>query len=137
MILHALALCASAALFGGMLLYSFGFAPLLFSRLPPAEAGSLLRAAFPRYYVFVVGTALVAALACLGLDGPAAALLGAVAALGLVARQGLMPAINRASDARAAGDAAAKGRFARLHGLSVAVNLVQLAAVAVALPRVG
>jgi hypothetical protein len=42
------------------------------------------------------------------------------------ARQQLMPAINRARDARAAGEQSAAGRFRRLHGLSVLVNLAQL-----------
>ena len=135
MILHAFALYATAALFGGMLLYSFGFAPLVFTKLPVAQAGRLLRDAFPFYYLFVIGVALVAALAFLALDGLSAWLMGIVVVLGLAARQLLMPAINRASDARAAGDETAKGRFARLHGLSVVINFVQLAGVAVALHR--
>ena len=135
MILHTLALFATATLFGGMILYSFGFAPLVFTKLPVAQAGTLLREAFPFYYLFVIGVAIVAALAFVALDGLSAWLMGIVVVLGVAARQLLMPAINRASDARAAGDASAKGRFARLHGLSVVINFVQLAGIGVALYR--
>ena len=137
MILQTVALFATAALFGGMLLYSFGFAPLVFSKLPMAQASTLLREAFPFYYLFVVGVATGAALALLAVDGLSAWLMGIVVVLGVAARQLLMPAINRASDARAAGEASAKGRFARLHGLSVAINFVQLGAIATVLYRLG
>ena len=130
-----IALFAAAALFGGMLLYSFGFAPLVFSKLPVAEASRLLREAFPFYYLFVIGTALVAGLALLAVDSLSAWLMFVTLVIGVAARQLLMPAINRASDARAAGDAAAGGRFKRLHGISVALNFVQLAAVGVVLAR--
>ena len=130
-----LALFAAAALFGGMLLYSFGFAPLAFSTLPADEAGRLLRAAFPRYYLFVIATALVAGLALLAVDSLSAWLMLVTLVLGVAARQLLMPAINRASDARAAGDASAGARFKRLHGISVALNFLQLAAVGTVLAR--
>jgi hypothetical protein len=39
-----------------------------------------------------------------------------------------MPQINAARDRRSQGDAEAKSRFSRLHGLSVALNLLQLIA---------
>lgn len=42
-----LALLATALLFGGMTLYSFGFAAFLFTALPPETAGAALRRAFP------------------------------------------------------------------------------------------
>ena len=130
-----LALFAAATLFGGMLLYSFGFAPLVFSKLPAAQAGSLLREAFPFYYLFVIAMALVAGVALLGVDTLSAWLMFVTLVIGVAARQLLMPAINRASDARAAGDGPAGGRFKRLHGISVALNLVQLAAVGTVLAR--
>ncbi|MFT8243292.1 hypothetical protein [Roseomonas sp. BN140053] len=46
-----------------------------------------------------------------------------------------MPAINAASDAAQAGDAAAARRFQRGHRLSVAVNLAQMIVGAVVLAR--
>ena len=142
------ALLAAATLFGGMTLYSFGFAPLLFTRLPGEQAAKLLREAFPWYYLFTIVTAAVAGLLVVALDPFSAALLAMTLAVGVVARQLLMPAINRARDASLAGGAegaaeparadarrAAKRRFERLHGLSVALNFAQLGAVGWALAR--
>ena len=130
-----LALFATATLFGGMLLYSFGFAPLVFSKLPVAQAGTLLREAFPFYYLFVIAAALIAGVALLAVDTFSAWLMFVTLVIGVAARQLLMPAINRASDARAAGDDSAGGRFKRLHGFSVVLNFVQLGAVGTVLAR--
>ena len=128
----ALALLVVAALFGGMLLYSFGFAPFLFRTLKPETAGKLLRRAFPVYYLLTIAAAAVGALLVwLSGDGLSAMLLALVALGAVAARQGLMPAINAARDA---GNAAA-GRFRALHGASVAINMVQLALVAWVLVR--
>ncbi len=116
------ALLSTALLFGGMTLYSFGFAPMVFSAQKADVAGGLLRKAFPHYYLFVSVTALAAAGSLAGLDPLGAALMAATALVALLARQILMPAINIARDS------GAKSRFDRLHGLSVALNMVQLAA---------
>lgn len=175
------ALLAAATLFGGMALYSFGFAPLLFTRLPSEQAARLLREAFPWYYLFVIVTAGLAGILVVALDPFSALLLAATLLIGVVARQFLMPAINRARDASLgkaapadgegmsaaerggegatmavrdapAADAAApaaedvpvtdagsravaRRRFDRLHGLSVVLNFVQMAAVGWALAR--
>jgi Domain of unknown function (DUF4149) len=123
------ALLATSLLFGGMALYSFGFAPLVFSALPAEDAGKLLRRAFPHYYLFVLITAAAAGLALWPSDPLAAGLMAGTALIAVVARQVLMPAINTARDT------GAKSRFDRLHGLSVALNMVQLAAVVWALVR--
>ena len=128
----ALALLVVAALFGGMLFYSFGFAPFLFRTLKPETAGKLLRRAFPVYYLLtIVAAALGMLLVWLAGDGLSAVLLGLTALGAVAARQGLMPAINAARDA---GDALA-GRFKALHGASMAINMVQLALVAWVLVR--
>ena len=55
MMLSAAVLC-TALLFGGMTLYSFGFAAFLFTALPAPTAGATLRRAFPWFYVFVMAT---------------------------------------------------------------------------------
>lgn len=123
------ALLSTALLFGGMMLYSFGFAPMVFSALKADVAGGLLRKAFPHYYVFVLVTAAAASAALAGLDGLSASLMAGTALVALVARQLLMPAIN------AARDSGAKSRFDWLHGVSVALNMVQLAAVVWVLVR--
>jgi hypothetical protein len=126
---NIVALLATALLFGGMALYSFGFAPLVFSSLPADTAGSLLRRAFPYYYLFVLITAAVAAVSLFAFDPLSSALMAAAALIAAVARQILMPAINTARDA------GQTQRFARLHGLSVMLNMAQLIAVIVVLVR--
>ncbi len=74
----------------------------------------------------IIGLAL-ATTACLALSHPvAAAVTGAVLVAGVLARQWLLPAINASRDRTQPGDAAARSRFARLHGLSVAINAVQI-----------
>jgi Domain of unknown function (DUF4149) len=123
------ALLTTALLFGGMTLYSFGFAPLVFSALPADVAGKLLRRAFPHYYLFVLVTAVAAGLALWPRDPLASGLMAATALIAVIARQLLMPAINTARDT------GAKSRFNRLHGLSVALNMVQLVAVIAVLVR--
>jgi Domain of unknown function (DUF4149) len=57
----SLAVLSTALLFGGMTLYSFGFAAFLFTALPAQTAGAALRRAFPWFYGFVIITAAVAA----------------------------------------------------------------------------
>ena len=58
---HSLAVLSTALLFGGMVLYAFGFAAFVFKTLPPQTAGSTLRQAFPWFYAFVIATAALAA----------------------------------------------------------------------------
>lgn len=120
--LPALALLTTALLFGGMTLYAFGFAAVLFKTLPLPSARAVLRGAFPWFYLFVIGTATLAALAWWPHDPAKAALMAAVAVSTVPTRQLLMPAINRATDA---GD---RRRFAWLHGLSVLVTLAHIVA---------
>jgi Domain of unknown function (DUF4149) len=129
MIIDIAALLATSLLFGGMTLYSFGFAPMVFSALPVDVAGSLLRKAFPHYYLFVLTTAAAAAALLVQRDGVASALMAAIAAIAIIARQVLMPAINTARDS------GAKSRFNQLHSLSVALNMLQLGAVVAVLVR--
>lgn len=118
----SLAVLATALLFGGMTLYSFGFTAFLFSALPPQAAGAALRKAFPWFYAFVIVTAAAAALLWWSHDATAAALMAAVAVSTLPVRQLLMPAINRATDA------GLRQRFKWLHGLSVLVTLGHICA---------
>jgi hypothetical protein len=114
------ALLTTALLFGGMLLYSFGFAAFVFSALPPETAGPTIRRAFPHFYLFVMATAAVAAGLLWPQDQVSAALMIVVALTTLPSRQWLMPAINRATDA------GAKSRFNMLHGLSVLITLAHI-----------
>lgn len=118
----SLAVLSSALLFGGMTLYSFGFAAFLFTALPAATAGAALRRAFPWFYVFVMATAAVSALLWWPSNTAFAALMAAVAVTTVPLRQVLMPAINRATDA------GQRQRFKWLHSLSVLVTLSHIGA---------
>jgi len=123
------ALLATALLFGGMVLYSFGFAAFLFAALPADVAGAALRRAFPHFYLFVMGSAAVAALLVWPSDSVSALLLGAIALSTWPTRQVLMPAINNATDR------GAKSRFKALHGLSVVISLAHIVVAGVVLAR--
>ena len=116
------AVLSTALLFGGMTLYSFGFAAFLFSALPAPAAGAALRKAFPWFYLFVIVTAAAAALFWWPHNTGWALLMAAVALTTLPVRQLLMPAINRATDA------GLRQRFKWLHGLSVLVTLGHIGA---------
>ena len=124
-----LGLLITALLFGGMILYSFGFAAFVFSALPPELAGKTLRRAFPHFYLFVLITASVAATVIWQHDRLAAMLLTVIALTTLPTRQLLMPAINLATDN------GAKTRFKVLHGLSVVVTLAHIVMAGVVLAR--
>lgn len=118
---HSLAILVTALLFGGMTLYSFGFAAFLFKALPAPSAGATLRFAFPWFYLFVVATSTFAALLWWSHDTIAAAVLAGVALSTIPVRQLLMPAINRATDSDD------RSRFKWLHGASVLVTLSHIA----------
>jgi len=124
-----LALLTTALLFGGMILYSFGFAAFLFTALPAETAGPTIRRAFPHFYLFVLGSSAVAAAVTWPFDPLGAALLALVAASTIPTRQVLMPAINRATDD------GARTRFKWLHGLSVVITLAHIAMTGVVLAR--
>lgn len=129
--LHVVSLLFVAALFGGVLFFAALFAPLVFRRLPRDDAAALMRGIFPAYHR-VMG--IVAILAILPLApqwsyGPEIATLAAVAAGFVLANTALRPRIDFA---RESGQTA---RFRRLHRISVALNMAQLAAVTVVLVR--
>jgi hypothetical protein len=120
---HIFALLISSFLFGGMLLFSASFAAFLFKSLPPAEASSLIRKAFPPFYIFVAVTSVIAALLALVSSLFSASILALIALSTIPTRQILMPAINAATDAKL------KQRFLVLHGLSVVITLAHIVAV--------
>ena len=126
---QALAVLTTALLFGGMTLYSFGFAAFLFTALPPDVAGATLRRAFPAFYLFVMGAAAIAAGLLWPLDAVAAGLMMAIAITTVPSRQLLMPAINAATDR------GLRHRFKWLHGVSVLVTLAHIVAAGAVLVR--
>ncbi len=125
----SVAVLITALLFGGMTLYSFGFAAFLFTALPTETAGLALRRAFPLFYLFVIVTAALASTFLWPHDPLAGALMALVAITTVPARQTLMPAINRATDS------GQRWRFKWLHGLSVVITLVHIAAAGFVLVR--
>jgi|SRR5271166_2277175 len=129
------ALLLSVTLFGGMVFYSFGFAPMVFSSLPAEHAGRFVRSAFPWYYLFIIVSAgLSGAILFLSNVWSGWVMVG-IAGVGVFARQVLMPMINIANDNQSKGDTAAQNQFARLHGVSVTLNFVQLIAAGFVLDR--
>ncbi|SNT18710.1 protein of unknown function [Jannaschia aquimarina] len=126
-----LALLLTATLFGGMTFYSFGFAPVLFAQLPTERVRPLLRGTFPYYYLAVIGLSALCAVVALAVSGLAAGLLAAICATTIYARQVLMGQINAATDR---GDMRA---FGRLHGMSVALQVVQIGVAGWALVLLG
>ena len=114
------ALLATSLLFGGMTLYAFGFAAFVFTALPADTAGSLIRRAFPWFYLFVLLVSAVAAAAVFSADRVSGLVLVAIALSTILARQVLMPAINRATDT------GAKVQFQVLHSTSVVLTLAHI-----------
>ena len=109
-----------ALLFGGMFLFSAGFAAFLFRHLPQQDARMLIRKAFPPFYLFVIiSSGLVIALSWRS-DPFSTALMAFVMFTAVAARQLLMPAINHATDM------ALRKRFVWLHGLSVVLTLIHI-----------
>jgi diacylglycerol kinase len=109
-----------AAVVGVMLFFSVAVAPTVFKVLPQEWSSKYVRAFFPKYYAVLAAVCVAA-----GLWAPsdlARWVALSCAVLFVFSLLVLTPAINRASDARN------KKQFAVLHIGSVAVNLVQLAA---------
>ena len=125
----SLAVLTTALLFGGMTLYSFGFAAFLFTALPSDVAGRALRRAFPAFYLFVMGVAALSAGFLWSHDLLAASLMAAVVLTTVPTRQWLMPAINTATDR------GQRRQFQWLHSASVAITLAHIAAAGYVLVR--
>jgi hypothetical protein len=124
-----IALISTALMFGGAVLYAFGFAAFVFNALPAETAGLLIRRAFPHFYLFVLGSSALAAASSFSADAIASVILALIAVTTLFARQVLMPAINTATDR------GAKTRFKILHTLSVLITLAHIAGAAYVLLR--
>lgn len=134
MMLNAVALYATAILLGAMLFFSFIVTPVAFRALEGEHISTYLRALFPHYYLVIIVCGAVSALMLALAARPVpAAVMAMVAGFALLVRQGLLPRLDTLRAGRAAGDEEATRQFKRLHGLSMAINLVQIVAVGVAL----
>jgi uncharacterized membrane-anchored protein len=116
---------ALAAALGAMVFFSVCIAPLVVIRLEAQIAARFIRAVFPWYYAFGVVITGIAAVLCTAHAPVSAGLAFTVCLAFVVARQALMPAINAARDASMSDPAVAR-RFDRLHGASVALNMLQI-----------
>ena len=133
--METIALYLVAATLGAMLFFAVGIAPTVFQALPIEQAGIFLRRLFPRYYLaLIIGSGLAGALWVQSAPWAGGACL-MVALSTLWVRQSLVPRINALRDAELGGDDAAGMRFARLHRLSVVINMIQLAALLFLLVR--
>jgi len=122
--LTLIALYALSLMLGGMVFFAAVATPVAFRRLEKEQARHYIRGVFPVYYLWVLATSGVAAVALFPLDRWAFLVLAICAALAVWMRQGVMLRIREADEA---GDQA---RFRRLHRLSVIVNLLQMVAAA-------
>ncbi len=127
--MYTAALLFSALLFGGMVLYSFGFAAFLLTTLPTDVARASIRRAFPYFYLFVLVVAGISTPLLWPFDRISALLMAFIAVTVIPTRQVLMPAINRATDE---GEVA---RFKKLHGLSVVIGIAHIVINAYVLSR--
>lgn len=133
--IQTIALLLAATLFGGMVFFSLGFAPMVLRLLPPADAGRFIRAAFPWYYLFVIASSGLGGLFVFLSDAISGWLLIGIACAGVFARQVLMPSINAARDMDLQGKAGSKARFGQLHLISVVLNFAQLMVAGIVLDR--
>lgn len=120
---------AWAALFGGMLMFSVLFAPLVFVKLPAEHAAKFIRSVFPWYYLWVLVFSALTALGFAVLQGVKSwtfLVAGAIALTAAFLRFVLLAKINALRDAQLAGDKAAGKRFDFAHRFSVIVNILQL-----------
>lgn len=122
--LETLAVLFAGTALGGMALFSFVMAPLVFRQLDAETAAAFMRAAFPRYYRAM--TAITAVAAVLAWRRPEAVALAAVCLVFVVGLTHVLPHLDRLREGKLAGEATASRGFARLHRLSVGLNLVQM-----------
>ena len=115
-----IALLITSFLFGGMLLFSVGFGPLVLKNLDRDVARLFIRNTFPHFYVFVLASSFLAAAAIFTSVPVASIALLIIFFTTLPARQILMPAINIASNE---GD---RKKFKLLHTLSVVITLAHI-----------
>ncbi|PLX38355.1 MAG: DUF4149 domain-containing protein [Hyphomicrobiales bacterium] len=121
-----IALVLAAFTLGIMLFFGAVVAPTAFRVFERTEAGRMMRALFPQYYLTAGASAVLGALAAVPASRFATVLLFLSAVGFLWLRQGLLPRIDRLRQKADAGDEEAQAGFTRLHKLSVRANLLQL-----------
>ena len=118
--MNSLAHSLVAANAGIILFFSGVVTPIVFKTLKPEQASKYLRAFFPRLYITLFATTIVAALVTF--DQSSKTILIVVAALFLLSLWPITPAINKATDS------SEHFKFKVLHTLSVVILMGQLVA---------
>ena len=115
-----IALLLTSLLFGGMLLFSVGFGTLSFKFLEASIARAFIRKTFPYFYGYVLVVSALIVLFSFNISNLTAALACSIFITTIAASKVLMPAINKASDAKQ------KRKFVLLHTGSVLITLFHI-----------
>ena len=107
-------------LFGGMLLFSVGFGTLSFKFLEASIARAFIRKTFPYFYGYVLVISALILVFSFNISNLTTALACSIFITTIPARIVLMPAINKASDAKQ------KRKFVLLHTASVLITLFHI-----------
>lgn len=110
-----------------MLFYSLVIAVNVHKTLDRENAGKLLRVLFPSYFLTTAILSLTALVFSLIEKKFISTILLFLIFLGsIISRQYLVPRINKERDLQLSGDETSKKNFAKLHGLSVSINIIQI-----------
>ena len=110
-----------------MIFYSAIIAVKVHKTLDRENAGKLLRVLFPSYFLTTAILSLIALIFSLIEKEFLNAILLFLVFLGsIISRQYLVPKINTERDLQLSGDQTSKKNFAKLHGLSVSINIAQI-----------
>jgi len=123
---HVLLILFTGTLLGIMLFFAAAVAPTVFRTLPAEHAGSYLRGIFPVYYTWGIILALVISFIAYHTNITVFIISSVITVFFIYSRQGLLPRINLAREAKLAGDLAGQATFKRLHLLSVLINLTNM-----------
>ena len=125
--MNYIALLLTSFLFGGMLLFSVGFGTLSFKFLEASVARAFIRKTFPYFYGYVISVSALIVLFSLNICNIIAALAFSIFITTIPTTRVLMPAINKASDAKQ------KRNFVLLHTVSVFITLLHITVSAILL----
>ena len=117
----------SVATLSIMLFYSIVIAANVHKTLDKDNAGKLLRVLFPSYFLTTAILSLIALIFSIIEKSFINTILLFLILLGsIVSRQYLVPKINDERDLQISGNISSKKNFAKLHTLSVSINLLQI-----------
>ena len=117
----------STATLSVMIFYSAIITANVHKTLDKENAGKLLRVLFPSYFLTTAILSLIALIFSLTEREFIVTIFLFLVFLGsIISRQYLVPRINSERDLQLSGDANSKKNFAKLHSLSVSINLAQI-----------